>query len=127
MANSEGNCENINECLIPDICPDAPIGGCQDLTGEERYRYVNFLFFEMLILIFVNVESKSSFFNNVHHETAKKLHVLRGRLQESQNDFHWQLGGNFNLQPCSHKQVVNPSYFKRGSKVLPDIANFFLT
>ena len=36
---------------------------------------------------------------------TKKLDVLRGRLSGSQNDFHWQLDGNINHQPCSRKQL----------------------
>ena len=34
-----------------------------------------------------------------------KLDVLRGRLLGSQNNFHWQLGGQINHQPCSRKQL----------------------
>ena len=36
---------------------------------------------------------------------VNKLDVLRGRLLGSQNDFHWQLRGQNNLQPCSRKQL----------------------
>ena len=36
---------------------------------------------------------------------VKKLDVFLGRLQGSHNNFHWQLGGNFNDQPCSRKQL----------------------
>ena len=32
-----------------------------------------------------------------------KFDVLRGRLLGNHNDFHWQLGGQINHQPCSYK------------------------
>ena len=32
-----------------------------------------------------------------------KFDVLRGRLVGNHNDFHWQLGGQINHQPCSYK------------------------
>ena len=34
-----------------------------------------------------------------------KLDGLCGRLLGSQNNFHWQLGGQINHQPCSRKQL----------------------
>ena len=34
---------------------------------------------------------------------ADKFDVLRGRLLGNHNDFHWQLGGQINHQPCSYK------------------------
>ena len=34
---------------------------------------------------------------------ADKFDVLRGRLLGNRNDFHWQLGGQINHQPCSYK------------------------
>ena len=32
-----------------------------------------------------------------------KFDVLRGRLLGNHNDFHWQLGGQINHQPCRYK------------------------
>ena len=32
-----------------------------------------------------------------------KFDVLCGRLLGNHNDFHWQLGGQINHQPCSYK------------------------
>ena len=34
---------------------------------------------------------------------SDKFDVLRGRLLGNHNDFHWQLGGQINHQPCSYK------------------------
>ena len=34
---------------------------------------------------------------------SEKFDVLRGRLLGNHNDFHWQLGGQINHQPCSCK------------------------
>ena len=32
-----------------------------------------------------------------------KFDVLRGRLLGNHNDFHWQLGGQINHQPCGSR------------------------
>ena len=36
-------------------------------------------------------------------DLTEKFDVLRGRLVGNHNDFHWQLGGQINHQPCSCK------------------------
>ena len=40
--------------------------------------------------------------NNISTATDK-FDVLRGRLLGNHNDFHWQLDGQINHQPCSYK------------------------
>ena len=35
--------------------------------------------------------------------STEKFDVLHGRLLGNQNDFHWQLSGQINHQPCSRK------------------------
>ena len=39
----------------------------------------------------------------IYFVLTEKFDVLRGRLLRNHNDFHWQLGGQINHQPCSRK------------------------
>ena len=41
--------------------------------------------------------------NDGKRSNYRQVGVLRGRLLGNHNDFHWQLGGQINHQPCSYK------------------------
>ena len=53
-------------------------------------------------------EKAKEFVKRDNELVTEKFDVLRDRLLGNHNDFHWQLGGQINHQPCSCKaaQVI---------------------
>ena len=74
-------------------------------SGQWRKKMPNsifrFLFFFTLDLE-VTLDTSTSKWTN---SKLSKLDVLCSWLLVSQNDFHWQLGGQINHSLCSHKQL----------------------
>ena len=59
------------------------------------------LAFLCLLAVYIPMLSFMSLINIII--ITDKFDVLRGRLLGNHNDFHWQLGGQINHQPCSYK------------------------
>ena len=62
----------------------------------------NFIIFKSLSSQKLNIFRIHNTYLTVY-STTDKFDVLRGRLLGNHNDFHWQLGGQINHQPCSYK------------------------
>ena len=58
---------------------------------------------QCLLKYYVSTWKGDIIFNFCNKTTRGWFDVLRGRLLGNHNDFHWQLGGQINHQPCSYK------------------------
>ena len=84
------NCDNFTDdvcCLVDRLSIDL-----DSMTQNFDINLENILYVQIFL---------RGFADSVN--VTDKFDVLRGRLVENYNDFHWQLGGQINHQPCSYR------------------------